>query len=540
MQINQTTFDYIIVGAGSAGCILANRLSACGKYSVLVLEAGGRDWHPILYIPAGFMKTLVNPNFNWMYESSPSEGTNGRIIPAPRGKVLGGSSSINGMGFNRGQKMDFDVWAQMGNSGWSYDDILPYFKRFESYVSKEDQSYRGTTGEVTISDLNWNDTLCEAFMHGAESLGIKKNPDYNGADQEGISYLQRTVKGRTRMSASRAFLNPARKRHNLEILTHAHVTQIIFNKQKAIGISCVIGKSTEAEKTIYANKEIILSAGAINSPQLLQLSGVGCSKLLQKIGSKVKHELPGVGENLRDHYATRLTCRVKGVNTINNRARGLPLLGEIFKYFIGRRSILELGPTAIFCFLRSDKNLDQPDIQINFTPGTHQHGMQSTLERDAGFTLATWQHRPESFGYVRAKNTDPFNNPEIQPNYLQADIDQRVIVEAIKICRGLTQTNALKPYFIEETYPGMHCVSDDDLLNSAREIGQSIYHLMGTCQMGPKTNRMSVVDHQLKVHGIQNLRVIDASIMPTMVSANLNAAVMMIAEKGADLILGRN
>ena len=532
-------FDYVIVGAGSAGCIIANRLSACGKYSVCVVEAGPKDWHPMLYIPAGFIKTLVNPRLNWMYTSEPSAGTNGRAIPAPRGKVLGGSSSINGMGFNRGQKMDFDVWAQRGNLGWSYEDILPYFKRFESYQSRDDQSYRGSNGEMTISDLEWKDPLCEAYINGAERLGIPRNPDYNGAKQEGISYLQRTVKGRFRMSAARAFLNPAKKRPNLRVITNAHVTQILLEGKCATGITYKLGGASGVERQIHAGQELILCAGAINSPHLLQVSGIGAAEHLQDIGCDVRHNLPAVGDNFQDHYATRLTYRVRDVDTINNRARGLPLISEIAKYFFNKKSILNLGPTAVFCFLKSNEGLSAPDIQINFTPGTHQRGMQSTLENQAGFTMATWQHRPESYGYVRARSQDPFKHPEIQPNYLAADTDQQVILAAIKICRKLAQTEALKPFVVEETFPSVACQNDNDLLNSAREIGQSIYHLMGTCRMGSRDDKTAVVDAELRVHGIKNLRVIDASIMPTMVSANLNAAVMMIAEKGADMVLGK-
>ncbi len=540
MRSEFKTYDYVIVGAGSAGCILANRLSACGKYSVCVVEAGPKDWHPMLYIPAGFIKTLVNPKFNWMYLSEPSAGTNGRAIPAPRGKVLGGSSSINGMGFNRGQKMDFDVWAQKGNLGWSYDDILPYFRKFESYQSHDDQAYRGSNGEMTISDLDWKDPLCEAYIRGAESLGIPRNADYNGERQEGISYLQRTVRGRFRMSAARAFLNPAKKRSNLRVITNAHVTKITLEDNHATGITYKLGGASGMEQQLRAGKELIIAAGAVNSPHLLQISGIGAADHLREIGCEVLHDLPGVGSNLQDHFATRLTYRVRGVDTINNRAHGLPLVAEIAKYLMGKRSILHLGPTAVFCFLKSDESQNDPDIQINFTPGTHQRGMQSTLEKRAGFTFATWQHRPESYGYVKARSSDPFEHPEIQPNYLAAETDQRVILAAIKICRKLGQTEALKPYVVEETFPGVACQSDNELLNSAREIGQSIYHLMGTCRMGSKTDKAAVVDNELKVHGIKNLRVIDASIMPTMVSANLNAAVMMIAEKGADMVLGKS
>tara|TARA_B100000902_G_scaffold354901_1_gene367410 strand:- start:29 stop:1492 length:1464 start_codon:yes stop_codon:yes gene_type:complete len=474
-----------------------------------------------------------------MYVSEPSPGTNGRAIPAPRGKVLGGSSSINGMGFNRGQAMDFDVWAQKGNRGWSYDDILPYFCRFETYKSGGDLAYRGQNGEMTITDLDWRDPLCEAYIDGANSLGIPRNPDYNGKAQEGISYLQRTVNGRTRMSAAKAFLNPAKKRPNLKVITNAHVTRLTLSGKQVTGISYHKGGVRGKQMHLKAAKEVIISGGAINSPQLLQLSGIGPASLLQQLGIDVQHDLPGVGENLRDHYATRLTASVEGVQTINDRAHGIKLVGEVAKYCIGQQSILKLGPTTVFCFWRSKPGLTNPDVQINFTPGTHQRGMQSTLEKKSGFTLATWQHRPESFGYVRSVTSDPFDKPEIQPNYLSDEEDQRVILDATKLCRRLMQTDALKPFQVKETYPGTSIENDNELLHSIRDIGQSIYHLMGTCRMGPNSDPMAVVDDQLKVHGIDKLRVIDASIMPTMISANLNAGVLMIAEKGADLVLGK-
>ena len=435
--------------------------------------------------------------------------------------------------------MDFDVWAQRGNRGWSYDDILPYFCRFETYKSGGDLAYRGQSGEMTITDLDWRDPLCEAYIDGANSLGIPRNPDYNGKAQEGISYLQRTVNGRTRMSAAKAFLNPAKKRPNLRVITNAHVTRLTLSGKQVTGVSYQKGGVRGKHMHLMAEKEVIISGGAINTPQLLQLSGIGPASLLQQLGIDVQHDLPGVGENLRDHYATRLTASVEGVQTINDRAHGIKLVGEVAKYCIGQQSILKLGPTTVFCFWRSKPGLTNPDVQINFTPGTHQRGMQSTLEKKSGFTLATWQHRPESSGYVRSVTNNPFDKPEIQPNYLSDEEDQRVILDAAKLCRRLMQTDALKPFHVKETYPGTSIQNDNELLHSIRDMGQSIYHLMGTCRMGPINDPMAVVDDQLKVHGMDNLRVIDASIMPTMISANLNAGVLMIAEKGADLVLGK-
>ena len=532
-------FDYVIVGAGTAGCVLANRLTACGKYTVCLLEAGPPDWNPMIHIPAGFMKTIANPSVNWLYQSEPCPGTNGRTIPMPRGKVLGGSSSINGLIFNRGQKMDFDVWAQKGNRGWSYDDVLPYFRRYESHEDSPDASYRGQTGEMTITDLKWRDPLCEAFIKGAESIGIPRNPDYNGAYQEGTSYVQRTSTGKLRMSAARAFLKPARKRQNLRVITNAHATKILLDGKRVIGVAYNRGGANGRPDQVYAGREVIIAGGTINSPQLLQLSGIGSTKLLHDLGIEVKHELAGVGENLRDHYGARLTARAKNINTINELAQGPKLVGEIVKYFLGRRSILELGPTLVYCFWHSDEMIRNADLQISFTPASYKEGKQAKLDNEPGFSLASWQQRPESLGYVRARNKNPFEKPQIQPNYLSHEEDRRVLLAGIKISRRLMNTEALAPYFDYEDYPGVHIQNDDELLDVARQRSTTVYHLMGTCRMAPANDPTGVVDDQLRVHGMQNLRVIDASIMPSMPSANLNAAVMMIAEKGADMVLDK-
>ncbi|NBR39236.1 MAG: choline dehydrogenase [Alphaproteobacteria bacterium] len=532
-------YDYVIVGAGSAGCVLANRLTACGRYSVCLLEAGPRDWNPMIHIPAGFIKTLVNPSVNWMYESEASAGTNGRVIPIPRGKVIGGSSSINGLIFNRGQKMDFDVWAQKGNRGWSYDDVLPYFRRFESYEGGGNESYRGQTGEMRITDLSWRDPLCDAFIEGAESIGIPRNPDYNGEIQEGTSYIQRTSTGKLRMSAARAFLKPARKRRNLNIITNAHATRILLDGRKATGIAYHRGGANGQKYKVMARREVIISGGTVNSPQLLQLSGIGPAELLRNLGIDVQHDLPGVGENLRDHYGTRLTARARNVRTINELARGPRLVGEIAKYFLGRRSILELGPTLVYCFWHSDETVRNSDLQISFTPASYKEGMQAWLDDEPGFTLATWQQRPESLGYIRARSSDPFDKPVIQPNYLADEEDQRVILAGIKLSRRLMHTAPLAPYFDYEAYPGKEVQGDDELLDIARQRSTTVYHMMGTCRMGPETDPTAVVDERLCVHGMENLRVIDASIMPTMLSANLNAGVLMIAEKGSDMVLNK-
>ena len=532
-------FDYVIVGAGSAGCILANRLSEDGRYTVCVLEAGPPDHNPFIHIPAGFMRTLVNPKINWLYENEPGYWTGGRRIAVPRGKTLGGSSSINGHVYNRGQALDYDGWAQRGNLGWGYADVLPYFRRSEQRIGVADDTYRGRDGAVRVTDLGWSHPLCDAFIEGAGQLGIPVNPDYNGARQEGVSYVQRTTYRGRRISTARAYLHPARSRRNLEVRTGAHVTGIVLENRRAVAISYQKGGRDGREQQVRANREVILSGGAINSPQLLQLSGIGPAGLLGELGIPVVHDLPGVGENLRDHYAPRLTARVKNITTINERARGLRLGVEVLKYFLGSDSILNLSPTVVYCFWHSDETVRNHDLQLTFTPATYKDGVQSQLEDEPGFTIAAWQQRPESTGYVRARSADPFDKPVIQPNYLAEEADRRVLIAGMKLARRLMLTTPLQPYFDYEKYPGAAVTTDEELLEVARQRGTTTFHVMGSCRMGPASDPTAVTDASLRVHGIDALRVIDASIMPTMLSANLNAGVMMIGEKGADLVLGR-
>ena len=533
-------FDYIIVGAGSAGCVLANRLSANNKYSVCILEAGPPDWNPFIHIPAGFMKTLVNPNVNWLFKSEPSWGTDGRVIDIPRGKTLGGSSSINGMVFNRGQNLDFDVWAQKGNKGWSYSDLLPYFKKYEKRFGEFDDFYRGTQGELPITDLEYRDPLCEAFIKGAIEQGIPLNKDYNGELQEGVSYVQRTTRGRFRVSAAKAFLNPAKSRQNLQVITNAFVTKINFTNKTAIGVEYLKGGRRGNKVNLIANKEVILSSGVIKSPHILHMSGVGPAEDLKKIGIDVIHDLKGVGMNLRDHFAPRLTARAKNVETINEKSRGVKLLKEIGKYVMGKQSIVNLSPTLVYCFWHSNEEIRNHDLQMTFTPASYKEGVQSTLDTEPGFTVTAWQQRPESLGWVKSKTSDPFDAPLIQPNYLDAEEDKRVVVAGLKLSRRLMHSKALSHYFDHEVYPGIEKQSDEELLQVARERGTTTYHQMGTCRMGPKSDPTAVVDNNLKIYGLENIRVIDASIMPTMLSANLHSGATLIGEKGSDLVLGND
>lgn len=534
------TFDYVIVGAGSAGCILANRLTADGKHTVCILEAGPRDWHPFIHIPAGFIHTLTMPSVNWMYESEPGPGTNGRPIPVPRGKTLGGSSSINGHIYNRGQRMDFDGWAQRGNRGWGYNDVLPYFRRTEKRIGEADDTFRGRSGDLTVTNLGATHPLCEAFLRGAAEIGIPRNADYNGERQEGISYVQRTAYRNRRMSTARAFLNPIRSRQNLAIRTKAHATALILEGRRAVGVSYAKGGAGGPVEEVRARREVIVSGGSVNSPQLLQLSGIGPGPLLRSLGIEVRHEVAGVGENLADHYAPRFGMRVKGIETLNERSKGLRLIGEIAKYFTGGESILSLSPSMVYGFWHSDEATRPNDLQFLFTPASYKQGRHGLLDDFPGITVAAWQHRPVSRGYIRARSSDPFAKPIIQPNYLAEETDQRVTVAAMKFARRLIQTTPMLPYLDGEIYPGAEIQSDDELLAAARQWGSTTYHLMGTCRMGPDNDPTAVVDDELRVRGMEALRVIDASIMPAMISANLNAATMMIAEKGSDMVLGKS
>ncbi|WP_315755301.1 MULTISPECIES: GMC family oxidoreductase [unclassified Bradyrhizobium] len=533
------TFDYVIVGAGSAGCVLASRLSEDPQVTVCVLEAGPRDWHPYIHLPAGFIKTFYMKSINWGYQQEPGPYTAGRSIYAPRGKTLGGSSSINGHVYNRGQRQDFDTWAQMGNRGWSYSDVLPHFKRMEKRIGAGEDRYRGRDGSLIVTTMEWKDTLCEAFMDGAVSLGIPRNPDYNGAIQEGVSYVQRTIQNGRRVSSATAFLRPASKRPNVEVRTHAHATGVVLEGKRAVGVRYHRGGRGGVPVEVRARKEVILSGGAYNSPQLLQLSGIGAPELLQEHGIEVRHALRSVGEGLQDHYAPRTVARVKNIKTVNELARGLNLWGEALKWAVTRRGILSLSPTMVYCFWHSGETAESSDLQLTFTPASYKEGVQGQLEDEPGMTVASWQQRPESRGYVRLRSADPFAPPLIQTNYLTADLDRRVVVAGMKLARRLLASAPLAPYYAYEDFPGPKVQSDDELLAAATQRATTTFHPGCSCRMGPADSTWATVDDQLRVHGLDGLRVADASIMPRMISANLNAATLMIGDKAADLILGK-
>lgn len=530
-------YDYVVIGAGTAGSVVAGRLSEHGKYQVCVLEAGPPDRNPFIHIPAGVLYTLRNPSINWMYPGLPSDGLNGRAISHARGKTLGGSGSINGHIYNRGQAADYDGWSASGNRDWRYRDVLPWFKKSQRMLGHGDDGYHGSDGPFTITDIDQPDPLCEAFMQAAGAIGIPRNPDYNGKSQDGIAYAQRSVYRGRRVSPARSFLYPALKRGNTRVITNAHVQNIILRDNKAEGVNYKRGDRQSNVLTVRARKEVILCAGAIASPQILQLSGIGDAQHLKNIGVATTHNLPGVGENLRDHYAARSIVHIKDMQTINERARWPALFWEILKYGTRRKGALALTPTLVYCFWKSQAQLPHGDIQLTFTPASYPGGVQSGLDNFPGATIACWQHRPQSAGYVRAASADPFNPPQIQANYLAEDEDRSVMVAALRLARRIIESDPFKPYVEKELWPGAHRQSDDELLQHAIRTGNTAYHPVGTCRMGPASDANTVVDDRLKVHGIKKLRIADASIMPMIPSANVNAATLMIGERAADFAI---
>ena len=533
------TFDYVIVGAGAAGSVLANRLTEDPGITVCVLECGPPDRHPYIHVPAGFIKMLFNPTYTWQFTTEPSEGTAGRRIPTTQGRTLGGSSSINGMVYNRGQKADFDHWAQRGNRGWGYTDVLPYFKRTERRIGVADDRFHGRVGNLPVTTMDWFDPISAAFIDGAVAAGMPRHNDYNSDKQAGVGYFQRAIHRGWRHSAARVFLHPARARGTLDIRTDARAAAILFDGKRAVGVRYVDDRDRVTLHEVHARREVILCSGTANTAKLLQISGVGPAALLGSLGVPVVHELRGVGENFRDHYAIRMVARVKDARTINEMSRGLGLAGQIARWALGKPSILALTPSLVHWFWKSDETMDGADLQGVFSPASYKLGFVGLLDDFPGMTAGVWQHRPESVGHVRARSTDPFQDPLIQPNYLADPIDRRVLLGGMKLARRLLQSPALARYFDGDHLPGPAVQSDDELMGYARQYGSTAYHLIGTARMGPATDPTAVVDDQLRVHGMQGLRVVDASIMPSMPSANTYSSTMMIAEKASDMIRGR-
>jgi choline dehydrogenase len=531
-------FDYVIVGGGSAGCVIANRLVESGA-SVCVLEAGPVDRNPFIRMPAGFVKTLFNPAITWQFQAEPSEWTGGRRISTTQGRTLGGSSSINGMVFVRGQADDYNVWAQRGNRGWSYADVLPYFRRIEQRVDdKADAQYRGRDGLLPVTDPDWSHPLCDAFIAGAQTVGFPRNPDYNGATQAGVGYYQRVIHRTRRVSAARAYLHPLMGRTNLHVITDAQASAIMLEGKRAVGVQYRRAGAATPEQAI-AGKEVIIAAGAVNSPKLLQLSGIGDPDLLQSVGVPVRHALPGVGENLSDHYSPRIVVRARNIETINSMVTGPRLVGQLARWAVRKPSVLGLSAAVVYAFGKSDPAMEQPDFTAIFTPASYKEGKLGSLDTYPGMTCGVWQMRPESTGYVRIRSADPSVDPIIQPRYLAEEKDRQVLLAGLRVARRILASEPMAPYYDTEQIPGDGCTSDDDLLAFARQYGSSTYHLCGACRMGPATDRAAVVDDRLRVHGIDKLRVADSSVMPAIVSANTYATSLMIGEKASDLVLGR-
>ena len=532
------TFDYVIVGAGAAGAILAHRLSVSGQHSVCVLEAGPRDWHPYLHLPAGFIKVVFNPAPTWPLTSEPSSETLNRRVALPQGRVLGGSTSINGLVYNRGQREDFDEWAALGNPGWSYEEVLPFFKRNEQRLAQVDTRYRGDQGLLPASDCDWRHPICERFIARAQALGMPRNPDYNGETQAGVGYFQRSIRGRWRMSTANTYLRAARAHAQLDIRTNAQALAVELNGTRASGVRYVRDRSTSSPRIVHARREVVLCAGALQTPKLLQLSGVGHAPLLQSLGIPVRHALAGVGANLSDHYSVRVVAGIKDCVTINELSRAPRLWGEIARWIAGRPSVLTLSPSVVHWFWQSRPGLTRPDLQGVFSPASYREGYVGVLDRFPGMSAGVWAHRPYSRGTVQARSLNALDDPLIQPNYLSDPRDGETLVAGIRLARRLLATSELAALVTGETHPGPQVQIDDELLDFARRFGVSSYHLNGTARMGRAEGPGAVVDAQLRVHGVQNLRVVDASVMPTITSANTAAATMMIAEKAAQMIQG--
>lgn len=524
-------YDFVIVGAGSAGCVLANRLSENGRYSVCLLEAGPADRYPWIHIPIGYAKTMFHPVYNWGFYTDPDPGMNDRRIYWPRGKVFGGCSSINGLIFIRGQRADYDAWARAGNVGWGWDDVLPYFRRAESNDLGPGPT-RGTDGPLSASSIKARHPLTEGFIGAAKALGVPHVQDFNSGDQEGVGYYQLTTRKGLRCSTAVAYLHPAKRRANLTIESLAHAEKILFDGTRAVGVQY---RQNGQSLSVKARREVILSAGALQSPQLLQLSGVGPAQLLKTFNIAAVHNLPGVGENLQDHLQIRMIYECTRPITTNDDLRSpLRKLRMGLQWLLTRSGPLAIGINQGGLFTRVLEQSATPDIQYHFgTLSADSAG--GSVHPFSGFTMSVCQLRPESRGYVRITSTDPMQPPSMQPNYLSTELDRKTVIAAVRYTRKLAATGPLKQLIRHEFRPGIETQSDEQILEFCRQYGATIFHPSGTCKMG--NDPLAVVDSRLRVHGVQGLRVVDCSIMPTLVSGNTNVPVVMIAEKASTMIL---
>ena len=526
-------FDFIVVGAGSAGCALANRLSADGRHSVALVEAGPKDRNPWIHIPVGYFRTMGNPKTDWMYVTEKDDGIVGRGIPWPRGRVLGGSSSINGLLYVRGQPQDYDHWAQLGCTGWSWDSVLPLFKRSETWHGEHANDARGVNGPLSVQDSRLTRTVVDRWIEAAEASGYKRATDYNSEDQEGVGYFQLTMKGGRRCSSAVAYLDPVKGRTNLTIFTNAQVEKVLIEGKRAFGIRI---KRDGANQDMKARSEVILSAGAIGSPQILMLSGIGDPEELAPHGIEVSSALSGVGKNLQDHLQARPVFKTN-LSTINTEARSVFKKGMIaLQYALTQTGPMTMAASLGTGFLKTEEHLETPDIQFHIQPWSADKPADGPHEFSA-FTASVLQLRPESTGHLSLRSARMEDHPAIQPNYLSTDLDCRTLVKGIRIARKISQTEPLRSHVTEEYAPGPDVPFDDDeaTLDWARKTSVTIYHPTGTCKMG--IDDKAVVDPRLRVKGIEGLRVADASIMPRIVSGNTNAPCIMIGEKAADLIL---
>ncbi len=527
------TYDYIVVGAGSAGAAVANRLSADPRNRVLLLEAGPAS-NPWSRIPIGYAKLINNPTANWLYSAEPEANTNGRRLAVPRGRLLGGSSAINGQAFVRGQAQDFDSWAQMGNRGWSYSDVLPFFKKMESYEGEGDDTFRGRDGPLRVTNPDWRDPLFTALIEAAGQVGIRHNPDYNGAEQDGIAMSQATIASRQRMSTAHCYLEPIRKRANLRIETDALTEGLTLDGKRCTGVRySVAGSQREAR----ASREVVVSAGSINSPQLLELSGIGQPDRLRALGIEVRHCLPGVGENLRDHFAprTRWAIGTRGI-TFNDRGRGLGMVKQALRYAFAGDGLLSMVAAPLRAFVRSREGLAAPDLLLGWVPMLTEPGPRGPrIARQSGVTCYAHPMRPESRGHIHVVSPDPRKQPAINFNFLSAAVDAELTVRAVRIACSVMNAPALAHLQVSEIAPGPDRRSDDEIIDWVKKAAETTYHPVGTCKMG--SDAAAVVDSRLRVHGIGGLRIADASIMPTLTSGNTNAPSIMIGEKAAAMVL---